>query len=86
MKTSIMRYLKLSIKKGDYIKLDNIFYEISPFILNKKLPLFKSYIESKIEKNEKVMDFIKDHTEHAISRRNELIEKNEKLKKLLKSF
>ncbi|CUU46109.1 tRNA (adenine(22)-N(1))-methyltransferase [Clostridium beijerinckii] len=77
---------KVKYKKGDYIKLDNIFYEISPFILNKKLPLFKSYIESKIEKNEKVMDFIKDHTEHAISRRNELIEKNEKLKKLLKSF
>ncbi|OCB00452.1 tRNA (adenine(22)-N(1))-methyltransferase [Clostridium beijerinckii] len=77
---------KVKYKKGDYIKLDNIFYEISPFILNKKLPLFKLYIESKIEKNEKVTDFIKDNTEHAISRRNELIEKNEKLKKLLKSF
>ncbi len=26
---------KVKYKKGDYIKLDNIFYEISPFILNK---------------------------------------------------
>lgn len=41
---------KVKYKRGDYIKLENIFYEISPFILNKKSPLFKSYIESKIEK------------------------------------
>ena len=55
-------------------------------MLSKKLPLLKSYIESKIEKNEKVMDFITDNTEHAIGRKNELKEKNQKLEKLLKSF
>jgi tRNA (adenine22-N1)-methyltransferase len=77
---------KVKYKKGNYIKIDNIFYEISPFMLNKKLPILKSYIESKIEKNEKVIDFIKDNTEHAVMRKNELKEKNEKLKKLLKSF
>lgn len=77
---------KVRYKAGDYISLEDIFYEISPMMLNKKLPLLKSYIESKIEKNEKVMDFIKDNTEHAIARKNELKEKNKRLERLLKNF
>ena len=77
---------KIKYKKGDYISLDDIFYEISPNMLSKKLPLLKSYIESKIQKNTKVMEFIVDDTEHAIERKNELKEKNQRLEKLLKSF
>ena len=77
---------KIKYKKGDYISLDDIFYEISPNMLSKKLPLLKSYIESKIQKNKKVMEFIVDDTEHAIERKNELKEKNQRLEKLLKSF
>ena len=77
---------KVRYKKGDYISLNEIFYEVSPMILNKKSPVFKSYIESKIDKNEKVMEFIKDNTEHAIERKNELKEKNKKLQKLLQNF
>lgn len=77
---------KVKYKIGDYISLEDIFYEISPIMLNKKMPVLKLYIENKIEKNKKVMDFIKDNTEHAISRKNELKEKNHKLEKLLKNF
>lgn len=77
---------KVRYKAGDYISLEDIFYEISPMMLNKKLPLLKSYIENKIEKNEKVIDFIKDNTEHAIIRKNELKEKNKRLERLLKNF
>jgi len=77
---------KVKYKAGDYISLEEIFYEISPMILNKKSPVFKSYIESKIEKNEKVMEFIIDNSEHAIERKNELKQKNRKLEKLLKNF
>ncbi|MCE5221858.1 MAG: class I SAM-dependent methyltransferase [Clostridium sp.] len=77
---------KVKYKTGDYILLEDIFYEISPTMINKKSPLLKSYIESKIEKNKKVMEFIKDNTEHAIERKNELKEKNQKLEKLLKNF
>ncbi|AWK51012.1 SAM-dependent methyltransferase [Clostridium beijerinckii] len=77
---------KVKYKIGDYILLEDIFYEISPTMLSKKLPLFKSYIENKIEKNKRVMEFIKDNTEHAIERKNELKEKNQKLEKLLKNF
>ena len=77
---------KVKYKTGDYILLEDIFYEISPTMLNKKLPLLKSYIESKIQKNKKIMEFIKDNTENAIERKNELEEKNQKLEKLLKIF
>jgi len=77
---------KVKYKTGDYILLEDIFYEISPTMLSKKMPLLKSYIESKIQKNERVMDFITDNTEHAIDRKNELREKNQKLEKLLKNF
>ncbi|OOM75108.1 tRNA (adenine(22)-N(1))-methyltransferase [Clostridium puniceum] len=77
---------KVKYKAGDYIALEDIFYEISPTILNKKSLLFKAYIENKIEKNEKVMEFIIDNTKHAIERKNELKEKNQKLHKLLKNF
>ena len=77
---------KVKYKMGDYILLEDIFYEISPTILNKKLPLLKSYIESKIQKNKRIIEFIKDNTEHAIERKNELKEKNQRLAKLLKSF
>lgn len=77
---------KVKYKQGDYIKLENIFYEISPMMLNKKLPILKAYIESKIEKNKKVINFITDTTEHAISRKNELKEKNKKLENLLNSI
>lgn len=77
---------KVRYKKGDYISLENIFYEISPLMLSKRLPLLKSYIESKIEKNKKVIEFITDTTEHAIQRKNELNEKNRNLEKILKNL
>ena len=77
---------KVKYKKGDYISLEEIFYEISPMILNKKSSIFRSYIESKIVKNEKVMEFIIDNTEHAIERKNELKEKNQRLQRLLQNF
>lgn len=77
---------KVRYKKRDYMTLENIFYEVSPIMLNKKLPLLKTYIESKIEKNKKIINFIKDNTEHATRRKNELMERNIKLQKLLKNF
>ncbi|MVX63118.1 SAM-dependent methyltransferase [Clostridium chromiireducens] len=76
---------KVRYKSGDYIKLESIFYEISPTMLSKKVPLLKSYIESKIDKNKKVINFIVDDTEHAKERKNELKKKNERLESLLKS-
>lgn len=77
---------KVRYKREEHVQLDNIFYEISPFMLNKKIPLLKSYIETKIQKNKKIMEFIKESTEPAITRKNLLREKNDKLEELLKKF
>ena len=77
---------KVRYKIGDTLKLDDIYYEISPILLNKKSPLLKDYIEYKIEKYKKVVGFINDVTEHAISRKNELNNKIEILEELLKNF
>lgn len=75
---------KVKYKKGDYIALESIYYEISPMMLNKKIPLLKEYIQSKVDKAQTVINFIKDDTEHAINRKNELKDKISKMESMLK--
>ncbi|OOM06714.1 tRNA (adenine(22)-N(1))-methyltransferase [Clostridium saccharobutylicum] len=77
---------KVKYKKGDYISLEPIFYEISPSLLNKKSLVLKEYIEDKIKKYKKVIEFITENTEHAIQRKEELNKKIKTLEKLLKAF
>ena len=77
---------KVRYKIGNHKKLDKIYYEISPILLNKKTILLKDYIGYKIEKYKKVVDFISDTTEHAMTRKSELKNKIEILQKLLKEF
>lgn len=77
---------KVRYKIGNYISLESIYYEISPMLLNKKSPLLKDYIESKIQKCKRVLNFITDNTEHATRRKNELQEKIKILEKLLRIF
>jgi tRNA (adenine22-N1)-methyltransferase len=77
---------KVKYKEGDYPSLESIFYEISPVMLNKKLPIFKEYIENKIKKNEKILESITDGTAYALLRKKELEEKNKQLKGFLKKF
>lgn len=77
---------KVRYKIGNYISLESIYYEISPMLLNKKSPLLKDYIESKIQKCKRALNFITDNTEHATRRKNELQEKIKILEKLLRIF
>ncbi len=77
---------KVRYKKGDYINLEPIFYEISPVLLNKKSDILKEYIEDKIRNYKKISNFILDNTEHAISRKNELKEKIKRLEDLKKNL
>lgn len=77
---------KVRYKTGNALKLDSIYYEISPILLKNKSYLLKDYIEYKIEKYKKVVEFINDVTEHAISRKIELKNKIETLEELLKNF
>ena len=47
---------------------------------------FKNYLISKIEKNKKIISYIKENTDSAKERRKELYEKNQQLEKLIKIF
>lgn len=77
---------KVKYKKNNITKLENIFYEISPVMLKKKTEILKRYIEDKVEKNNKILNFINEDTEHAKERKKQLIEKNAVLESFLKNF
>lgn len=59
----------------EHTKVDNIFYEFSPILLKKKHPLMVPYLESKEEKYKKILGFIKDDSESAKKRKEEVKEK-----------
>lgn len=65
--------------KGD---LKEINYEISPLLLSKKHPLINEYISSKIEKYEKIEGFIKEDTDLAKKRKEDLVLKINTLKEM----
>lgn len=77
---------KVKYKKNNITKLEDVFYEISPVMLKKRTETLKSYIEDKVEKNNKILNFIIDDTEHAKERKKQLIRKNEILEKFLEDF
>lgn len=77
---------KVRYKIGNALRLDDIYYEVSPMLLKNKSLLLKDYIEYKIQKYKKVVECINDVTEHAISRKNELNNRIETLEELLKNF
>ena len=77
---------KVKYREDTSTVLEKIFYEISPALLKKKSSVFKSYLEEKAAKYRKVNNFIKDDTEHAKMRKQELEEKIEIIENLLNNF
>lgn len=78
---------KIKYKKSDNKNsFENLDYEISPLLLEKKSDIFRLYIENKIDKNKKIISFINEDTEHAKQRKELLVRKNEILKNLIKNF
>ena len=59
----------------EHTKVDNIFYEFSPILLKKKHTLMFPYLESKEEKYKKILGFIKDDSDFAKKRKEEIKEK-----------
>ena len=62
---------------------DELEYEVSPLLREKGHPLFKEFIEEKINKCETILSFIKEDTESAKKRKSDLEEKINKLKGML---
>ncbi|EJT6613818.1 tRNA (adenine(22)-N(1))-methyltransferase [Clostridium perfringens] len=62
---------------------DELYYEVSSLLREKNHPLFKEFIEEKINKCETILSFIKEDTEAAKKRKSDLEEKINKLKGML---
>ncbi len=62
---------------------DELDYEVSPLLREKGHPLFKEFIEEKINRCETILSFIKEDTEAAKKRKSDLEEKINKLKGML---
>ncbi len=62
---------------------DELEYEVSPLLREKGHPLFKEFIEEKINRCETILSFIKEDTEAAKKRKFDLEEKINKLKGML---
>ena len=62
---------------------DELEYEVSPLLREKNHPLFKEFIEEKINRCETILSFIKEDTESAKKRKSDLEEKINKLKGML---
>lgn len=62
---------------------DELEYEVSPLLREKNHPLFKEFIEEKINRCETILSFIKEDTEAAKKRKSDLEEKINKLKGML---
>ena len=58
---------------------DGLYYEVSPLLREKNHPLFKEFIEEKINRCETILSFIKEDTEAAKKRKSDLEEKINKL-------
>ncbi|MBO3387406.1 SAM-dependent methyltransferase [Clostridium perfringens] len=62
---------------------DELEYEVSHLLREKNHPLFKEFIEEKINRCETILSFIKEDTEAAKKRKSDLEEKINKLKGML---
>lgn len=82
-------YELFKVKKNDKVEktnLHSIYYEISPQLMKDKNELMYPYLESKEEKYKKILGFIKDNTDSALKRKNEIefkLKEIEKFKKVL---
>lgn len=63
-------------------KLDTIFYEFSPILIKDKHPLMLEYLDNKEEKYKKILGFIKDNTESALKRKEDIENKIEIIENL----
>ncbi|MDF2884057.1 MAG: hypothetical protein K0R54_4623 [Clostridiaceae bacterium] len=73
-----IKHCKLSKKE----KIDPIYYEISKTLIDKKHPLMEQYIDYKINKYKQIFNHIKEESNWAIQRKNEVFDKINRLKEM----
>lgn len=83
------KYYELFVVRYNYgsrIKLEDIFYEISPMLLKNHSDMMIEYVQKKIEHNERIISYIKDDTDSAEKRKDMLNEKNKIMGNILNSL
>lgn len=75
---------KVKVNEKEKTELEEIYYEVSPFLLRSKNPLMKSYLEEKVEKYNKIINLINEESESAKIRKDSLNEKISILENMIK--
>lgn len=75
--------LKHEIRDSEDEFLEEMRYEISPFLLKNGGDIFKDYMNHKIEKYEQIMSHLNNDTENSIKRREEISKKVKYIKDMV---
>lgn len=77
--------VKYNKNKIDEVKVkeDSFYYEVSTRLIEDKHPLIKDFIENKLDRYKTILSFIKDDTESAVKRKEEITAKIKRLKELI---
>jgi len=77
--------VKYNKNKIDEVKVkeDSFYYEVSTRLIEDKHPLIKDFIENKLDRYKTILSFIKEDTESAVKRKEEITAKIKRLKELI---
>ena len=77
--------VKYNKNKIDEVKVkeDSFYYEVSTRLIEDKHPLIKDFIQNKLDRYKTILSFIKDDTESAVKRKEEITAKIKRLKELI---
>lgn len=78
-----VKYNKNKIDEVKDIKEDSFYYEISTRLIEDKHPLIKDFIQNKLERYKVILSFIKEDTESAVKRKEEITAKIKRLMELI---
>jgi len=77
--------VKYNKNKIDEVKVkeDSFYYELSTRLIEDKHPLIKDFIQNKLDRYKAILSFIKEDTESAVRRKEEITNKINRLKELI---
>lgn len=78
-----VKYNKNKINEISAIEDNSFYYEVSKRLIEEKHPLIKEFIQNKLDKYTTILSFIKEDTESANKRKEEISTKIKKLKELI---
>lgn len=78
-----VKYNKNKINEVKNIKEDSFYYEVSTRLIEDEHPLIKDFIQNKLDRYKTILSFIKEDTESAVKRKEEITAKIKRLKELI---